>query len=259
MKNAQETQGMESMCMAPQHGTNTIEQEAANLNGLDYLSMCEIPSQKGLFMSPSNSSSTTFNTYQLGDADKVSSCVSMLKGTLQRKRLSVQVEKEAVEDSLNGLFCPQQPHFQTGFKEGQENWNHQEPVNVQGASTGQVKEHPGVLQTFEGTTNFVLDGFTYQTNQIYGGTASREPSQSESSAAAPVISSGLDACEGPSNSNQALCESSWKQVGVSRSPESTQNRVKGIYNLHYKMFFFLRLFYSGCLKSIRYHLHKILI
>ena len=58
--------------------------------------------------------------------------------------------------------------------------------------------------------------------------ASREPSQSESSAAAPVISSGLDACEGPSNSNQNLCESSWKPVGVNRSSENTQNRVKGM-------------------------------
>lgn len=235
MQNAQAAQGMESMCMALQHGTNNIKQGVANLNGFDYLSMCELPSQKGSFMSPSNSSSSTFNAHQLGDADKVSSCVSMLKGTLHRKRLSSQVEKEAAVDAvdaidgLNGLFCPQEPLFQTGFNEGQENWSHQKPVNVQGASTGRVKD-PGVLQTFEGTTNLVFDSFANQTNQIYGRTASREPSQSESSAAAPVISSGLDACEGPSNSNQTLCESSWKQVGVSRSPESTQNRVKGITN-----------------------------
>ncbi|MFS8010958.1 putative protein CYCLOPS [Helianthus anomalus] len=34
--------------------------------------------------------------------------------------------------------------------------------------------------------------------------ASREPSQSESSADAPVISSGFDVCDGPTNSGQAL-------------------------------------------------------
>ncbi|XP_027362059.1 protein CYCLOPS-like [Abrus precatorius] len=219
MQNAQAKQGMESMSMVPQNGADTPRQEISNFNGFDYITMCELPSQKGSFMSPSNSSSSTFNTRQLVDADKVSSCVSMLKGTLQRKRLSNQVEKESAEDSLNGLFCPQEPIFQTGFNEGLENWNHQKPRNVQRASTGQVKD-PEVC--------IVSDGFANQTNQIYVGTASQEPSQSESSAAAPVISSGLDACEGPSNSNQTLCESSWKQVGVSRSSENTQNRVKGV-------------------------------
>ncbi|XP_061366098.1 protein CYCLOPS-like [Gastrolobium bilobum] len=225
MQNAQAIQGMESMQMAPHQGADTIRQEVANLNGFDYLSMCELQSQKGSFMSPSNSSSSTFNTHQLVDADKVSSCVSMLKGTLQAKRLSSHVEKEA-EDSLNGHFFPQEPLYQTGFNEGQENWSYQKPINVQGASSGQVKD-PGALQTLEGSINLVFDGFANQTNQVYVGTASQEPSQSESSAAAPVMSSGLDACEGPSNSNQTLCESSWKQVGVSRSSENTQNKVKG--------------------------------
>jgi len=219
MQNAQTKQGMESMSMAPQHVVDTNKQEIANFNGFDYITVCELPSQKGSFMSPSNSSSSTFHAHQLVNADKVSSCVSMLKGTLQRKRLWNQVEKEAAGDSLNGLFCHQEPLFQIGFSEEQENWNHQKLINVQGASTGQIKD-PGVY--------FGSDGFANQTNQTYVGNASREPSQSESSAAAPVISSGLDACEGPSNSNQNLCESSWKQVGVSRSSENTQNRVKGI-------------------------------
>ncbi|XP_004512396.1 protein CYCLOPS isoform X2 [Cicer arietinum] len=222
MQNVQATQGIESMCMAPLHGTNTMKQEVANFNGFDYLTMCEFPSQKGSFMmSPSPSSSSTFNTHQLVDADKVSSCVSMLKGTLQRKRLGIQVEKEASGDGLNEIFCIQEPLFQSGFNEEQQNWSHQKIVNVQGDFTDQVRDLE-LMETHEGTTNFVLDGFANQANQIHGGTASGEPSQSESSAAAPVISSGLDACEGPSNSNQTLCDSSWKQVG-----ESTQNKVKG--------------------------------
>ncbi|XP_020217940.1 protein CYCLOPS isoform X2 [Cajanus cajan] len=219
MQNAQTKQGMEIMSITPQHVVDTTKQENANLNGFDYMAMYELPSQKGSFMSPSNSSSSTFYTHQVVDADKVSSCVSMLKGTLQRKKLGNQIEKEAAGDSSNGLFCAQEPLFQTGFNEGQENWSHQKPINVHGACNTQIND-PGVY--------FVLDGFANQKNQAYVGTASREPSQSESSAAAPVISSGLDACEGPSNSNQNLCESSWKQVGVSRSSENAQNRVKGV-------------------------------
>ncbi|KHN11832.1 hypothetical protein glysoja_006285 [Glycine soja] len=221
MQNSQTKQGMESMSMDPQHGVDTTKQGIAHFNGFDYITMTELPSQKGSFISPSNSSSSTFHTHQLVDADKVSSCVSMLKGTLQRKRLSnqVEIEREAAEDSLNGLFGPQEPLFQNGFHEGLENWSHQKPISFQGASTGQIK-NPGVY--------IVSDGFGNQTNQAYVGNASQEPSQSESSAAAPVISSGLDACEGPSNSNQNLCESSWKPVGVSRSSENTQNRVRGV-------------------------------
>ncbi|KAG5069521.1 hypothetical protein JHK85_001898 [Glycine max] len=220
MQNSQTKQGMESMSMTPQHVVDTTKQEIAHFNGFDYITMTELPSQKGSFLSPSNSSSSTFHTHQLVDADKVSSCVSMLKGTLQRKRLGnqVEIEREAASDSLNGLFGPQEPIFQNGFHEGLENWSHQKPINVQGACTARVKD-PGVY--------ILSDGFANQTNQAYVD-ASREPSQSESSAAAPVISSGLDACEGPSNSNQNLCESSWKPVGVNRSSENTQNRVKGV-------------------------------
>lgn len=227
MQNAQATQGMESMHMVPQNGVgDTLKQEVSNANGFDYLSVCELPNQKATFMSPSNSSSSTFNnTQQIGDADKVSSCVSMLKGTLERKRLSSHVEKEAAEDSANRImFCAQDGLAKTIFMEGQENWIHQKPISFQGATNGEVIKDPGVLQTLEGSMNLDMDGFANQTTAIYVGTASREPSQSESSAAAPVVSSGLDACEGPSNSGQTLCESSWKQVGVSRSSE---NRVKG--------------------------------
>lgn len=205
MQNAQATQGMESMHMVPQNGAAaTLKQEVSNASGFDYISVCEVPNQKATFMSPSNSSSSTFNTPQIGDADKVSSCVNMLKGTLERKRLNSHVEKEGAEDNSNGIFCG---FAKSVFMEGPENWVHEKP-------NCQVKD-PGVLQTLEGSMNLEMDGFANQTNTVYVGTASREPSQSESSAA----------CEGPSNSGQTLCESSWKQVGVSRISE---NRVKGM-------------------------------
>ncbi|XP_015948042.1 protein CYCLOPS-like [Arachis duranensis] len=132
--------------MVPQHGDgiDTMKQEAANLTGIDYHSLYELPNQQRSFMTSSNSSSSTFKTLQFGDADKVSSSVSILKDTLQRKI----TEKEATDKSLNGIFCPQEPVF------------HRK------------------LESSEART------------------ATQEPSQSESSAAAPVVSSGLDACEG---------------------------------------------------------------
>lgn len=204
MQNGQAAQGMESMPMlATQHGANTTtQQEVSNLNGFDYLSKCELPNQKGVFVSRSNSSSSTFNTHQLGDnsnTDKVSSCVNMLKDTLELKRLGSQVEKQVVDDNSNGIFSPQNAFFQTGFSEGNENWSHQKPIYVQGASTiGQVKDS-GVLQTLEASINLDMDGLGNQTNPIDLGSASREPSPSESSAAAQVVSSGFDGCESMEN------------------------------------------------------------
>ncbi|KAG5143054.1 hypothetical protein JHK82_018749 [Glycine max] len=153
MQNSQTKQGMESMSMTPQHVVDTTKQEIAHFNGFDYITMTELPSQKGSFLSPSNSSSSTFHTHQLVDADKVSSC---------------------------NLFS------KMVFHEGLENWSHQKPINVQGACTARVKD-PGVY--------ILSDGLQIRQTQAYVD-ASREPSQSESSAAAPVISSGLDACEG---------------------------------------------------------------
>ncbi|KAI4314567.1 hypothetical protein L6164_027461 [Bauhinia variegata] len=222
MQNAQVTQGIESTQMTPQHGVGSLKQELSNFNGFDYLPICELPNQNGAFMSPSNSSSSTFNTPHMGDADKVSSCVRMLKGTLERKRLSDQLEKNTAEDSSYVLFGAQEAFVKTSFIEGQENWEQEKPRNFQAACTGQVMD-TGVIKTLEGSMNIDFDGFTNQTNTLYLGRASGEPSQSESSAAAPVVSSGLDTCDGPNNSSQTLCESSWKQVGASRNSE---NRVK---------------------------------
>ncbi|QHO16829.1 uncharacterized protein DS421_10g306950 [Arachis hypogaea] len=109
----------------------------------------ELPNQQRSFMTPSNSSSSTFKTLQFGDADKVLSSVSILKDTLQRKR----AEKEATDKSLNGIFCPQEPVF------------HRKLESSEASECSNYVQWP-------------------------------KPSQSESSAAAPVVSFGLDACEG---------------------------------------------------------------
>lgn len=215
MQTAQTTIGLEAMHNASALGANKLKEEFENPNGFTELPMSEIPDQMRTFMSPSNSSSSTFNTPQTGNIDNVSSVVSMLKGTLERKKLSNQIEKETFEEFSNGLYRAQE------FSNGHGNHIHEMQGTLQELSAGQVKD-PGVLQMIQGSFDLDLEGFVNPTNTNQLSTFSREPSQSESSAAAPVVSSGFDTCDGPSNSSQtvSICESSRRQVGNGKSSEN---------------------------------------
>ncbi|KAF3447881.1 hypothetical protein FNV43_RR08587 [Rhamnella rubrinervis] len=225
MQNVQTTVGFEGMHNASANGINTIKQGFEYSNVFSDPSMFEMPNQLDTFMSPSNSSSATFNTQPMNDMDKVSSVVSMLKGTLERKKLSNQIEKEVVEDdSSNGNFPSQEVMVNTTFNQAQRNL--EKPLTFYEVSPIQVMDH-GVIQTVDGSMDLDLEGFM-NPNPIQLRGVSQEPSQSESSAAAPVVSSGIDACDGPSNSSQNLsvCESSRKQTR-NRSTE-TGSRAKDI-------------------------------
>lgn len=215
MQTAQTTIGLEAMHNASALGANKLKEEFENPNGFTELPMNEIPDQMRTFMSPSNSSSSTFNTPQTGNIDNVSSVVSMLKGTLERKKLSNQIEKETFEEFSNGLYRAQE------FSIGHGNHSHEMQGTLQELSAGQVKD-PGVLQMIQGSFDLDLEGFVNPTNTNQLSTFSREPSQSESSAAAPVVSSGFDTCDGPSNSSQtvSICESSRRRVGNGKSSEN---------------------------------------
>ncbi|XWS49348.1 hypothetical protein CRYUN_Cryun13aG0156100 [Craigia yunnanensis] len=213
MQNAQTSLGMEAVLNSYGNGVNKLKEELSDPNGFNDNPMREIPNQLGTFMSPSNSSSSTFNAPQTGNVDNVSSVVSMLKGTLERKKLANQIEKVAVEDSSimpNGTF-----------NQGQGNHFHDIPGGFAEVSLGQVT-NTRVVQVVQGSMDLYLEGFINATNTIQISTVSREASQSESSAAAPVVSSGFDALDGPSNSSQTLsiCESSKKQVENGRSSEN---------------------------------------
>ncbi|XP_021893587.1 uncharacterized protein LOC110811398 [Carica papaya] len=219
MQSTQTALGMEAMHNASIHGVNKLKDGYSNQNGFNEAPTCEIPVQLGMFVSPSNSSSSTFSAPQTGNVDKVSSVVRMLKGTLERKNLTNQIEEVAVEDSSNGLYHYQEPLFNTNFIQGQGNYIHDMISNFQ-VLPGQVSGN-GVV-TVQGWMNLDKGGFANPTNTIQPIMVSHEPSQSESSAAAPLVSSGLDACDGPSNSSQTLGvgESSRKQIGSSKSPEN---------------------------------------
>ncbi|KAF9689565.1 hypothetical protein SADUNF_Sadunf01G0105400 [Salix dunnii] len=185
MQCARTNTGMEAMQDVSWHGVNNLKHEFGNPNGF-----IDTANQLGTFISPSTSSSSTFNTPQMSSTDKVSSVVNMLKAQ--------EVIIYSTSDQGKGNGIQEIP-----------------PGSFQEISSGQIK-NPGVLQALQGPMDLDFE-------------ASREPSQSRSSAAAPVASSGFDACDGPSNSRQTLsfCESSRKQVGNGRISENG-SRAKGL-------------------------------
>ncbi|KAK2991175.1 hypothetical protein RJ640_002289 [Escallonia rubra] len=219
MQNPQTLMGMEAMHNASGHVINNLKQDFPNLNGFNDTSMCETPNPFSTFMSPSNSSSSTFTTPQV--VDKVSSVVSMLKGTLERKKLSNQIDKESVEDSPLGYYCAQEAQGNSSLNRGQGSHFPEVQGTFQDISAVQLND-PDFIQNVEESIGIELEGFVAPSNPSQMCNLSREPSQSESSAAAPVVSTGIDACDGPSNSGQTLsmCESSRKQVGNKRSSDN---------------------------------------
>ncbi|KAK6117030.1 hypothetical protein DH2020_049274 [Rehmannia glutinosa] len=212
MQNSQTPIGIEAMQEASANGINNFKQEPTNTNGFNNnVSTYENPNQFNAFMSPSNSSSSTFNNPQV---DKISSVVSMLKGTLERKKLGNQVEKEPQDDSSFGYYSAAEV---LGLNnQGQENHAYE---TFQDLSTLGISES-GVLRTIEESLmEGIMDPLNTTTRMS---TISQEPSQSESSAAPyVVVSNGFDICDDPCVSVQApsVCESSRNQMGTRRSPE----------------------------------------
>lgn len=223
MQNCQTSIGIEAMVHnLAGNGVNNFKQEYTDPNEFNNAGMNQIPDQQNTFMSPSNSSSSTFNVPQAGNADNISSVVSMLKGTLERKKLQNPVDRGALEDSSLGYYGSEDVLGNTGLNQVQANHIYEMQGSFQNISTG-------VLQPPEGCYDIGLESIVLPTNPLLMSTVSREPSQSESSAAAPVVSTGFDVCDGPSISSQvpSVCESSRKQVG--RKLENT-SRCKGTVN-----------------------------
>ncbi|KAL8498646.1 hypothetical protein ACS0TY_021838 [Phlomoides rotata] len=215
MQNSQTSIGIEAMLEASGNGVNNFKQESTDANEFNSVSRYQNPNQFNAFTSPSNSSSSTFHNPPVGGGDKISSVVTMLKGTLERKKLVHQVEKEAVEDSSFGYYNPTQILVNGCLNQGQEIHAFE---TFQDVSTLGVEE-TRVLQTIEES---LMEGIIGPLNLKQMSTISQEPSQSETSAATqPVLSNGFDMCDDPCFSTQApsVCESSRNQFGTRRSPE----------------------------------------
>nr|KAJ0217046.1 hypothetical protein LSAT_V11C300135830 [Lactuca sativa] len=203
MQNSQTAIGMEAMHNASGNRVNQLKQQFVNQSQINEASMYHTNG----FIPQSHSSSSNINELQFGTIDKVSSVVSMLKGTLERKKLRSQTEKEAIEDDSLGYYSTMNNVNEIQDYEVQETF--------QDLSTNEMKDS-GLFQIVQGGIDADMENFVAPTNHIQMSFASREASQSESS---PVISNGFDACDGQSNSGQtpSVCESSRKQVGIAKT------------------------------------------
>ncbi|KAI0494013.1 hypothetical protein KFK09_024144 [Dendrobium nobile] len=181
----------------PLHGTNKMQLEFTNANSFGSIQMAEMSNQMHSLMSPSNSSAS-FNTHQIAKPDKVSS-VSMLKGTLERKKLNNRDDKEVMEGSSYGMLGSHEavPNIRTD--QGLDS-------HVSGSLTSFHMVSPmkvtssGNLASVENSLEPSMESFPTLANQTQMVAASREPSQSESSTVAPAFSTGFEACDGPAHS-----------------------------------------------------------
>ncbi|KAL8107722.1 protein CYCLOPS-like isoform X2 [Apium graveolens] len=224
LQNSQTAFGVEAMnnIITSSHGISNLQQDFTNSDGINKSSFSDIPNQLNTFMSPSNSSSSNFNSPHMGTVDNVSSVVSMLKGTLKRKRLNNQIEKSG-EDVSFGYYDAQEIIGDPSLIQEQERHIYEAQETFQDTTALQVLG-PGVLQKFQGLMD-MEEEILATANQVQMNTVSREQSQSESCAATPAVSIGFDAYDGPSNSGQARsnCESSRKQV---ENEKSSENGIK---------------------------------
>lgn len=190
--------GIEAMNEASRISVQNSKQETTDINRFNNnISVYDNPNQFNAFMSPSKSSSLNFINPQVGCVDKISSVVSRLKGTLERKQFSNNIEKE---DTSFVYYSSEEAFGSTGFN----------PETFQDVSMLGVTE-TSVLQKIEESLMEGIMGSPM--NPAPMSTVSREPSQSESSVAPPLVSSGFDMCDDPCISAQAptVCESSRNQ------------------------------------------------
>ncbi|KAF5188137.1 Cyclops-like protein [Thalictrum thalictroides] len=212
MQNFQTSIGVEATRDAAAREINAMKQPFATTSNFCDAAMVDNTNQLETFMSPSNSSTSPFNT-PLPTVDAVSSVVSMLKGTLERKKLSNHIDKETVQGSSFEFYGSQEVPLNMSFSQGALNDNFEPSGIFQAVSTIEVKDSE-TLHTDNKPIEIDTDGLVAPANPMQISAVSREPSQSESSAAAPAHSTGYEVCDGPSISGQtpSVSESSRRQV-----------------------------------------------
>ncbi|XP_077238099.1 protein CYCLOPS-like [Tasmannia lanceolata] len=223
MQSFQTSPGMVATHNIAGRGINRMTQEFSTRTSFCDVSMGEMSNQLRTFMSPSTSSASPFCNPPTASVDAVSSVVSMLKGTLERKKLSNHVK--TVEGSSFGFNGAQEVLANMNSDQGAVNQITELSGNFQVVSPVQVKDF-GNLQPIEESIEIDIEDFVSPSNPLQMTSVSQEPSQSESSAAAPVLSTGFEACDGPANSGQTLsvCESSRKYVGNGGSEHGSKSK-----------------------------------
>ncbi|KAH8479318.1 hypothetical protein H0E87_031674 [Populus deltoides] len=164
MQYTQTNIGMEVMQNASGHGVNNLNQEFGNPNGFNDPPVHDTANQLGTFMSPTNSSSSTFNTPQMSSIDKVSSVVNMLKGTLERKKLGNQIEKEMVEDSSNAFYHAQV--INSTFDQRKRKRHSRDSSWKFSRNITWSSQDPEFLQTVQGPMDLDFEGFVNTINPV---------------------------------------------------------------------------------------------
>ncbi|XP_030535406.1 protein CYCLOPS-like isoform X2 [Rhodamnia argentea] len=176
MQSTQGTAPMEVTNSGSRHDVK-MKQETNNNSGFGDLSMSEIPEQLGTFVSPSNSSSSSMNAQPVNNLDRVSSVVSMLKGTLERKKLANQIERETFEDYSQGSFQAQDVLANISLHQGQGDHIHEMSLMFHEASQGQAQD-PVVLPNVERSMDLDFEQLINTRNPINVRAVSQERSQS---------------------------------------------------------------------------------
>ncbi|KAJ6834629.1 STE20-like serine/threonine-protein kinase [Iris pallida] len=199
-------------------GQDAMKQEFNNGTNFGDISISEMHTQLQTFMSPSNSSTTAFNTPPVANVDTVSSVVHMLKGALERKKHGNQVDKETLEGSSFSFYNSQEVLGNVSLDQDAGNQVLEPPRTFHGFP-GQVQDSSNMISV-KRSMELAMEGFVTRANQIQMGTISQEPSQSESSAAAPALSTGFEVCD--DRANFSVCESSRRQIGNGASGHGTK-------------------------------------
>ncbi|XP_047060497.1 protein CYCLOPS-like [Lolium rigidum] len=177
---------------------NQLRLDFTNTNATNGAPMGNTLIQTSTFVSPSCSSTSPLDSPHMVPQDTVTSVVSMLKDTLERKKHGSHTNKDIPHGNSFGFYDNQQ--FQHNTLGGADIF----PL----VATSHVQDSL-VFPEVEGPTELNAGNFVTPANQIWISAASREPSQSGSSTAMTAQSAGFEVCDELRPMGQALsaCES----------------------------------------------------
>ncbi|PKA47795.1 hypothetical protein AXF42_Ash020198 [Apostasia shenzhenica] len=173
----------------PVQGTDRIKHDFTSASNFFNSPTIQTHNQLQTIMSSSNLS-TSFNTPPTETSNTFSSVVNVLKDTIEHKKLDSRAQKQNFEESSHVMLNFQRAAHSIS--------NSQRPAN-QGTTFNLL---PSVHEpTFDNSAildnclDLKLEGFPAQANEEQTATISREHSQSESSSAAPDLSTGFEVCD----------------------------------------------------------------
>ena len=195
--------------------TNQLKQDFTNTSNSTPMSNTPVHTPK--FVSPSSSSTSPLDNPHMAAQDTITSVVSMLKDTLERKKLGSHANKDTSVGNSFGFYDTQR--FQQNILGGTDFF----PI----VTTAQVQDSlmlPKVERPMEPNNgNFVAPA-----NQVWFGAASQEPSHSGSSTAMTTRSAGFEMCDElpPTGQAMSVCESTRKNAA--NGTTDCKSKGKGI-------------------------------